>query len=142
MGWCVRASTGMVPRRKSAPNSVNSMPRCEASSPAWLERASSMVGLANQMAMLSSRSPNYRACAPVLLAESVADAPVGFAERDALANHQRVGFLGGVYRGVEFDAIGAETHAVHGLRHDGRGGQRQVDAAEQRRLDEPAIALG
>src|ERR1044072_4583986 len=103
MGWCTRGSTGMVPRRKSGPNSVNSMPRCEASRPMWLERASSTVGLANQIAMLRPR--------PVaLLAEFLADAPVGVAERYALAYHQRVGFLGGVARSIELDGVGAGAH--------------------------------
>ena len=110
MGWCTRGSTGMVPRRKSEPNSVNSMPRCEASRPMWLARASSMVGLANQIAILLPRlvvrQPNY------FSAVFLADAPVRFAERDALAHHQRIGFLGGVNRGIEFDPAGAETHAV------------------------------
>src|SRR5689334_19105012 len=136
MGWRVCGTTGMVPRRKSAPNSMNRMPRCAASSPSWLAFASSTVGVPNQIAIVSSCALTTRGARGGLLAVLLADAAVRLAERDALAGDQRVRLFGGVDRGVEFDLVRAETHAVDSDGHDRRGGERHVDAAEQRRLDE------
>src|SRR5687767_2113291 len=132
MGWRVRGSTGIVPRRKSSPHSMNSMPRCDASNPTWLARASSIVGLPNQIAIVTPAT---------LLAVFLADAAICLAERDAFARDQRIRFLGGVNGGVEFDLVGTETHAIDGNRHDAGGGEREVYAAEQRRLDELQVTL-
>jgi hypothetical protein len=49
-GLRVRGSTGIVPRRKSSPHSVNSMPRCGAAAPGWRWRPRSSV-VPNQMAI-------------------------------------------------------------------------------------------
>src|SRR5687767_6383227 len=101
------------------------MPRCPAM-PACMRRlASSTVGLANQMLIETSVLACGAAarCEAGLLAVFLADAPIGFAERNALAGHERVGFFGGVNRGVEFDRLGPETHALDSYRHDGRRAQ-------------------
>src|SRR5688572_28697919 len=97
---------------------------------------SSAVGFANQMDVNTSLAKLGPRVARRLLAVFFADAPVRFAKWNALAGDQRVGFLGGVNRGVEFDRLGPETHALDSYCHDGRSAQREVDAAEQRRLDE------
>src|SRR4051812_14127118 len=117
------------------------MPRCVASSPRWCARVASIVGLPNQIAIFTSNYTGWRRHRHALLAVFFADAPVRFAERDAFARYQRVGLFGGMDRGIEFDAGGAETHALDAERHDGGGREREVDATEQRRLDELQITL-
>src|SRR5438477_2117354 len=66
---------------------------------------------------------------------------VGLAERDALRDHQAVGLLGGVNRGIEPDGLAAELQRPDGRRQYGEGRERQVDAAEQRELQQLQVAV-
>jgi hypothetical protein len=80
----------------------------------------------NQIAITSLARPAHVTRWGGLLAVLLADAAVGLAKRNAFAGDQRIRFFGGVDRGVEFDLVGAETHAIDSYGHDGGGRQRDL----------------
>src|SRR4051812_41516557 len=85
-----------------------------------------------------TRSPS---CPRGLFTVLLADAAISLAKGNAFLGDQRIRFFGGVDRGIEFDPVRAETHAIDSYGHDGGRAEREVDAAKQRRLDQLQIAL-
>src|SRR6185437_2919156 len=76
-----------------------------------------------------------------LLLELRRDAAVGLAERQALAHHQAVGFLGGVDPWIEPYGVAPERERRDRVRQNGEAVGDQVDGTEQRELDELQVAL-
>src|SRR5215469_9254003 len=66
---------------------------------------------------------------------------VGLAERQAAGCGEPVGLFGGVNGGIEPDRLRAELQRADGWRQDGERRRRQVDAAEQRELQQLQVAL-
>src|SRR6267154_2278251 len=78
---------------------------------------------------------------PALTLQFRGHAPVGLAKRDALRDHQAVGLLGGVNRGIEPDGLAPELQRLDGRRQDGEGLESQVDGAKQRELQQLQVAV-
>src|SRR5262249_28056204 len=66
--------------------------------------------------------------------------PVGVAEGEALVEDETVGLLDGVELGVEADGVAVEADAGEGSGEDGEGLLGEVDAAEERGLQELEVA--
>jgi hypothetical protein len=66
---------------------------------------------------------------------------VSLAEWNAFRHHEPVSFFGRVNRGIELYAVGPELHRVDGGLQDVESLHREVDAAEQRELQQLQVAL-
>src|SRR5271170_131489 len=80
--------------------------------------------------------PSSLSIAPLSFLEFRRHAPVGLAERDALAHRETIGFLGRVDRGVESDRSAVELQRADGGRQDRERLEAQVDGAEQWELQQ------
>ena len=89
--------------------------------------ASSTVGVANQMDIRTSLRP--RVAKPDYLRYFSPIRRYASRKGSPFARHQRIGFFGDMMRGVEFDRLGPETHALDSYRHDGGGCQGSFGAA-------------
>src|SRR5215470_19819460 len=119
--------------RRRLPEIPNSLVMC---SP-WIALAAcaARTGVATAMACAS---PGVRGW---LLTEFGGNAPVRLAEGDAFAQHQAVGLFGGVNGGVEPDRFLPESERGDGRWQDVERREREIDRAEQRKLQQLQIPL-